>query len=97
MNSIPCILAHGGWREEGQCQGICGAAFKSITKHCDQPEPSYRLVNGVTQLTGAKCSCNATDSTETFCDGFTATIYKSCNDELCKYLNYCMFRIPLYL
>ena len=79
------ILAHGGWREEvSTCQGTCGAAVKTTQKFCDKPEPSHRLVYGIQQQTGENCICDSTDSTETFCNGLTATNVNPCDDELCE-------------
>ena len=81
-----CVSAPGGWREGefSNCHGTCGNAIKSQYKYCDNPEPSHRWVQGVWQQTGEKCHCNSTDATEVSCDGHTATIDQSCNDDLCK-------------
>ena len=67
----------GGWRDDGvfsECNAICNGGNKTKTKHCDDPMPS----NG-----GQKCTCNSEDEKEISCDGTTATIQETCNEDPC--------------
>ena len=87
-----CVSAPGGWREGefSNCHGTCGDAIKSRYKYCDNPEPSHRWVKDSTgtlirHRTGEKCPCYSTDPS---CDGLKATVYRPCNDELCKLTKY---------
>ena len=84
-----CIrfLASGGWSETEmtmKCHGHCGDASTSYRSICNNPEPSYRYVDGKRHRTGKKCPCNSANATEIFCDGLMKTIDIPCNHILCK-------------
>ena len=67
-----------------KCHGHCGDASTSYRSICNNPEPSYRYVDGKRHRTGKKCPCNTDNETEVFCDGLTKTIDIPCNHILCK-------------
>lgn len=75
---IFCLLVNGSWRygeEFSNCSKTCGGGTRNKTKHCDYPQPS----NG-----GQNCSCGKDENfTEIFCDGITAILQDSCNEDEC--------------
>lgn len=70
-----CFIVPGGWRVEdfSECNRTCNGGNKTQTKYCDNPLPS----NG-----GDNCPCSS-DTKEIHCDGNTATIIETCNEDPC--------------
>ena len=73
-----CILVNGGWNFDNNftaCTKSCGGGTKTKELHCVNPVPQYN---------GKNCSCSLNNQSLSNCNGLTAALDESCNNEICE-------------